>query len=188
MAKSVYKKGELVEIISLAQKGDVKALEELIKRVQKQIYAIFSHLVLKKEDISDLTQETLLKMARSIISLKDVHKFKSWLDQIVTNVFYDYTRKKSNNVVQFSDTDFEELKDKVGCEPGEKCFFSELERIINAAIMTLPYDFRIALVLREYEGLSYSDIAEITKTTIGTVKSRIARARGKLQQELKEFI
>ena len=188
MSKSIYKKGELVEILSLAQKGDVKALEELVKRVQKQIFAVFSHLVLKKEDVSDLTQEVLLKMARSIVTLKDLTKFKPWLDQIITNIFYDYMRKSTNGVIQLSDDEFEGLKDKVGCEPGEKCFFAELERLINAAIMTLPYEFRVALVLREYEGLSYSDIAEITKTTIGTVKSRIARARFKLKQELKEFI
>ena len=78
MPKSIYKKGELSEIVSLAQKGDVKALEELIKRVQKQIYAIFSHLITKKEDVSDLTQEVLLKRARAIFSLKDLKKFKSW--------------------------------------------------------------------------------------------------------------
>lgn len=188
MSKSIYKKGELSEVIALAQKGDIKALEELIRRVQKQIYAVFAHLISKKDDISDLTQEALLKMARSIVMLKDSKKFKPWLDQIITNVFYDYVRKKSDNLIQISEEEFKELKDKLGCEPGEKCFFSELEKIINAAIMTLPYDFRITLVLREYEGLSYSDIAEITNTTIGTVKSRIARARGKLQKELKEFI
>ena len=188
MPKSIYKKGELLEIISLAQKGDVKALEELIKRIQKQVFAVFSHLTAKKEDVSDLTQEALLKMARSIITLKDLKKFRPWLDQIITNVFYDYVRKKNDKVIQISEDEFKELKDKIGCEPGEKCFFAELERVINSAIMTLPYLFRITLVLREYEGLSYSDIAEITNTTIGTVKSRIARARWKLQQELKEFI
>lgn len=188
MPKSVYKKGDLLEIISLAQKGDIKALEELIKRVQKQIFAIFSHLTSKKEDISDLTQDVLLKMARSILSLKDLNKFQSWLDQIVTNTFYDYIRKNNDKVIQISEDEFKELKDKIGCEPGEKCFFTELEKIINTAIMTLPYIFRITLVLREYEGLSYSDIAQITNTTIGTVKSRLARARSKLQQELKEFI
>ena len=91
-------------------------------------------------------------------------------------------------MIQISEKDFKEIKDKIGCEPGEKCFFTELEKIINSAIMTLPYEFRITLVLREYEGLSYSDIAEITNTTVGTVKSRISRARIKLQNELKEFI
>ena len=127
-------------------------------------------------------------MARSIMTLKDFRRFKPWLNQIVTNVFYDYVRKNTDDVIQISEEEFKELKDKLGCEPGEKCFFAELEKIINSAIMTLPYYFRITLVLREYEGLSYSDIAEITNATIGTVKSRIARAREKVRQELKEFI
>ena len=63
-----------------------------------------------------------------------------------------------------------------------------MEKLIQAALMTLPKDLRITLVLREYEGLSYEDIAKITNTAIGTVKSRISRARLKLQKELKEFI
>ena len=63
-----------------------------------------------------------------------------------------------------------------------------MEKIVRMALMTLPKDLRITLVLREYEGLTYDDIAKITNTAIGTVKSRISRARLKLQNELKEFI
>ena len=81
-----------------------------------------------------------------------------------------------------------EIKDKLGCEPGEKCLFSEIEKIIKAALLTLPQDLRISIILREFEGLSYQDISKITNTTLGTVKSRISRARIKLQEELKEFI
>ena len=66
--------------------------------------------------------------------------------------------------------------------------FSEIEKLINTALLTLPKDLRITLVLREYEGLSYNDIAQITNTAVGTVKSRISRARLKLQEELKDFI
>mgnify|MGYP002627570057 CR=1 FL=1 len=81
-----------------------------------------------------------------------------------------------------------EIKDKIGCEPGEKCLFSEMDKLIKAAMLSLPIDLRIVIVLREYEGLSYEDISKVTNTTLGTVKSRIARARTKLQQQLKEFI
>ena len=81
-----------------------------------------------------------------------------------------------------------EIKDKIGCEPGERCLFSEMEKLIKAALLTLPENLRIVLILREYEGLSYDDIAKITHTALGTVKSRISRARLKLQEELKEFI
>ena len=81
-----------------------------------------------------------------------------------------------------------EIKDKIGCEPGEKCLFAEMEKLIKSALLSLPENLRISILLREYEGLSYDDIAKITNTTLGTVKSRISRARIKLQQELKEFI
>ena len=105
-----------------------------------------------------------------------------------TNLYYDFARKNPNKFVELDEKEFNEIKDKIGCEPGEKCFFSELDKIIKLALMTLPKDLRITLILREYEDLSYEDIAKITNTAIGTVKSRISRARLKLQKELKEFI
>ena len=188
MSKSNYKKADINSLILLAQKGEIKALEELIRRIQKHVYAMFLHLLNKKDDVSDLTQETLLKIAKSITQLKDPTNFKSWLNQIVTNQFYDYTRKNPETLVELEEEKLNEIKDKIGCEPGEKCIFSELEKLVRTALMTLPKDLRICLVLREYEGLSYQDIAKITNTAIGTVKSRISRARLKLQKELKEFI
>lgn len=188
MSKSNYKKVDIIKLIPLAQNGDIKALEELIRRVQKHVYAMFSHLTEKREDISDLTQEALLKMAKSLYQLSEPKKFKSWLNQIITNLYYDYARKSPDKFVELDEDKFNEIKDKFGCEPGEKCLFAELERLIRTALFTLPKDLRITIVLREYEGLSYEDIAKITNTAIGTVKSRISRARAKLQSELKEFI
>lgn len=188
MSKSGYKKDDIFLLIKLAQKGEVKALEELIKRVQKHIYAMFSHLTEKKEDVSDLTQEALLKMARAIYQLKEPKNFKPWLNQIITNIYYDHAKKNPSKFIELSEEKFNEIKDKFGCEPGEKCLFLEMERLVKSALMTLPKELRITLILREYEGLSYSDIAKITNTAIGTVKSRISRARIKLQKELKEFI
>ena len=172
----------------MAQKGDIKALEELIRRIQKDVYAMFSHLTEKKEDISDLTQEVLLKLAKSIYQLKDVKNFKSWLNQIITNHYYDFVRKNPDKFIEYDDNKLKEIRDKLGCEPGEKCLFTETEKLIRAVLMTLPKDLRITLALREYEGLSYEDIAKITNTALGTVKSRISRARIKLQEELKDFI
>ena len=172
-----------------SQKGDIKALEELIRRVQKNIFTMFSYLTDKRQDIADLTQEALLKMAKNIRNLKDVNRFRSWLNQIVTNIFYDYIKKHAKyDRLELDNDKLLEIKDKIGCEPGEKCLFSEMEKLIKAALLTLPDNLRIVLVLREYEGLSYEDISKITNTTLGTVKSRISRARLKLQEELKEFI
>lgn len=188
MSKSDYKKKNINTLISLAQQGETKALEELIRKVQKEIYVIFSHLACHKEDIADLTQETLIKMAKSLSQLKNPKSFKTWLGQITTNVFYDYTRKHPNKSVEVNDEKLKEIKDKLGCEPNQRCLLSEIEKLIRTTLLTLPKDLRITLVLREYEGLSYDDIAKITNTAIGTVKSRISRARLKLQKELKDFI
>ena len=189
MSKSTYKKRDINTLVMLAQKGDVKALEELIKRVQKNIFTMFSYLTDKRQDIADLTQEALLKMARGINNLKDVKNFKAWLNQITANIFYDYIKKhaKEKNI-EIDNDKLLEIKDKIGCEPGERCLFSEMEKLIRAAVISLPDNLKIVILLREYEGLSYEDISRITNTTLGTVKSRIARARLKLQEELKEFI
>ena len=188
MQKSGYKKRDLYTLVELAQNGDVKALEYLIRKNQNHIYAVFSYLVEKKHDISDLTQETLIKMAKSLPNLREIKSFKTWLDQIITSVYYDYTRKKAQSPVEINSEKLNEIKDKLGCEPGEKCLYSEVEKLIRASLLNLPSELRICLILREYEGLSYSDIAKLTNSAIGTVKSRISRARIRLQKELKEYI
>lgn len=189
MPNSKYKKKEISSLIICAQQGDSKATEELIRRVQKNVFTMFSYLTDKRHDIADLTQEALFKMAKNINSLKYIDKFKPWLNQIITNTFYDYIKKHAkNNDIEINHNKILEIKDKIGCEPGEKCLFSEMEKLIKAALLNLPENLRIVILLREYEGLSYNDIAKITNTAIGTVKSRISRARLKLQQELKEFI
>lgn len=184
-----YKKGEMDIIIKLSQEGDIKALEELVKRIQKNIFGMFSYLAGKRQDAADLTQEALLKTIRCIQTLKDSHCFKSWLNHIVTTTYYDYTKRKAKDEkIDYDEDKLLELKDKIGCEPGEKCLFSEIDTIIRFALLSLPDNLRIVILLREYEGLSYEDISKLTNTTLGTVKSRIARARIKLQEQLKEFI
>lgn len=188
MVQNVYKKGDFSTLIPLAQNGDIKALEEILRKVQKQVYAVFYHLCDRKEDVSDLTQETLLKMAKSLQQLKNIKKFKPWLDQIIINIFNDFSRKNPNRVIALDETIIQDFKDKIGCEPGEKCILGEMDKLIKTALMTLPKDLRITLVLREFEGLSYDDISKITNTALGTVKSRISRARLKLQKELQDFI
>lgn len=193
--KLQYKKMALEELVVLAQQNDFKALEELIRREQKNVFATFSYLCKKREEVSDLTQEALLRVAKNIQNLKNPKLFKSWLNQIITNLFYDELRKSQRKLDTVSlDDDSEDyvpikfqLLDKK-CKPHEKCISSELEKIIKNAILELPEQFRIAIILRELQGLSYEEIAKATHSSIGTVKSRIARARGKLQEDLKAYI
>ena len=195
--KKQYKSKSLEELIQLAQKDDLDAVEEIVKRNQENIYASFYYLSNNCEDILDLTQEALLKMARNIKKLKDATKFKAWLNQIVTRLFYDYIRSKNRKLktVPIDKKDDEE-QDRFNvadvpckeCTPEQSSLNSELNCIIERSIHKLPDSFRLAIVLREFQGLSYEEIAEITNTNVGTVKSRIARARNKLQEELKAYI
>lgn len=190
-----YKKMSLEEIIILSQQNDYKALEELIKREQRNVYASFSYLSKKDENVSDLTQEALLRVAKNIQNLKNPKHFKSWLNQIITHLFYDELRKTQRKIETISiDEEIEDtpqikfqIPDKK-CKPNEKCMSNELESIIRDAIKALPDKFRIAIILREFQGLSYDEIAIATNSNVGTVKSRIARAREKLQDDLKLYI
>ena len=188
MSKRIYKKEKLETLIPLAQNGDIKALEEIIRKIQKHVYALFSHLTNKKEDISDLTQETLLKMAKKLPQLKNVNRFKPWLNQIITNTYNDFNRKNPSKFIDYEDFNFDDIKESFKLEPTDMYLFGEMEDILKKALLTLPKNLRICLVLREFEGLSYQEISKLTNTAIGTVKSRISRARFRLQEKLKEFI
>lgn len=195
--KLQYKKMTLEELVVLSQQNDLKALEELIKREQKNVFAAFSYLTDKRENISDLTQEALMRVAKNITTLKNPKHFKSWLNTIITNLFYDELRKSSRkpDTISIEETECENsefnilslIPDKK-CKPHEKCISNELEKIIKEAIQNLPEQFRIVIVLRELQGLSYEEIAKITGAGVGTVKSRISRARCKLQEGLRTYI
>lgn len=194
MSGKFYKKIPLAELVLLSQKSDYKALEELIKREQKNIFATFSYLSRKRENIADLTQEALMRMAKGLANLKNPKTFKSWMNQIVTNLFYDELRKINKKPALIS-IDNEQNGESFTAQipdyrhkPLEKAMSLELDQIIKNEIKNLPEHFRIAIILRELQGLSYEEIAEATNTTIGTVKSRIARAREKLQDGLKNYI
>lgn len=184
------------ELIVLSQQDDFKALEELIRKIQKDVFATLSYMLKSSENLYDLTQEVLLKIAKNIKSLQEPKCFHGWLNHITTNTYYDYLRKIKNKPETISleyscpslDMDIKiEIPDNKN-KPMEKCITGECEKQIKKAIRGLPETFRIAIILREFQGLSYEEIANTTNSSIGTVKSRISRARIKLQETLKNYI
>jgi len=197
MTKNSYKKMNLTELIVRSQNDDYKALEELLKREQKNIYTNLIYLSGNNDNVYDLTQEVLLKIAKNIKMLSNPQSYKSWTNQITTNVFYDDIRKNKKKYETVTLDDSEEnsflstiknfFVDKK-CKPPELCISSELDKIIKYEILNLPETFRVVIILRELEGLSYEEIALATNTNIGTVKSRISRARSKLQESLKAYL
>ena len=194
LGKIQYKKMPVDELVILAQNQDYKALEELIKREQKNVFATFTYLNKNSSNVCDLTQEALMRMAKGLSNLKNPKMFKGWLNQIIMNLFYDSLRKNNRlpqTVSIYDEMNLEKshihIPDKK-CKPLEKCLSNELYNVIKKEMQQLPDYFRIPIVLRELQGLSYDEIAQITKTNVGTVKSRISRARSRLQEGLKDYI
>lgn len=197
--KEVYRNMEMRELVERSQQGDHIALEELVRRNEKIIYNTFYHLDPNRTDIPDLVQEVLFRMTKSVKNLRNPATFKFWLNQIITNLFYDELRRKTKRLTTISlDTPVFESEEEQNSYtrditdetkiPEERSLGSELDKTIKEAIDSLPEQFRVAIVLRELQGLSYEEIAELTNSSIGTVKSRLARARAKLQDQIKTYL
>ncbi len=197
MATSYSQKSDR-DLVMACQRREPAAFEELVKRHQKTVYVLLYQLAPDWNDTSDLAQEVFIRVWRSITNLRNPNAFRSWLTQIVTNIFYDELRKRPRKLPTVSMD--EPYKDEESGEnttrdipdeslvPEENALNKELSQVIRESMMKLPEQFRTAIVLREVEGLSYEEIAVITKTEMGTVKSRIARARTKLQEMLKPYL
>jgi RNA polymerase sigma-70 factor (ECF subfamily) len=188
------------DLVIEAQTGNMAALEELVLRHQKSVYVTLYQLMPDRSDISDLTQDVLLRMCRSIKSLRNPKTFKYWLNRIVTNLFYDELRKTPRQLPIVSmDANAPYDDDSEGHNPTQDIpdrrtlpdtgvLNAELDQKIHDAIASLPEQFRMMIVLREIQGLSYEEIASLTDSNLGTVKSRLARARLKLQEMLKPYL
>ncbi|MDR3616069.1 MAG: sigma-70 family RNA polymerase sigma factor [Candidatus Obscuribacterales bacterium] len=187
------------DLVLACQRREPAAFEELVKRHQRTVYALLYQLAPDWTDTADLAQEVFIRVYRSINNLRNPSSFRSWLTQIVTNLFYDELRKRPRRLPTVS-MDEAQSGDEEGdshvtqdvtdthMQPDEKLLSNEMNDVIRKAMMRLPEQFRTSIVLREVEGLSYEEIAVITKTEMGTVKSRIARARTKLQELLKPYL
>lgn len=186
------------DLVLACQKREPAAFEELVKRHQRTVYALIYQLAPEWHDTSDMSQEVFIRVWRNINNLRNPSSFRSWLTQIVTNLFYDELRKRPRRLptVSMDDTiEGDETADMATRDiadtsalPDEKILSHELSDAIRQAMTKLPEQFRTAIVLREIEGLSYEEIAILTKTEMGTVKSRIARARTKLQELLQPYL
>lgn len=189
------------ELVERAQQDDMQALEELVQRYQRSVYLTFYQLAPERNDIADLTQEALLRMCRSIKSVRNPKTFKFWLNRIITNLFYDELRRSPRQLrtVSMDEPLFKgengegegqvsrDIPDK-SLHPEHLVLNTELDEKIHEAIANLPEQFRTIIVLRELQGLSYEEIASLTNSNLGTVKSRLARARLKLQEAIGPYL
>jgi RNA polymerase sigma factor (sigma-70 family) len=178
-------------LIAAAQQGKVDAFNELVLAYQQQVYNLAYRILGDPASAADATQEAFISAFQSFARFRG-GSFKSYLMRIVSNGCYDELRRRKRRPT----TSFEDFGERVDEEvnpalinghEGPEAYTErqEMAHVIQAGIETLPPDQRITLVLSDVQGLSYQEIAEATDVSLGTVKSRLARARGRLRDYLR---
>jgi len=181
------------ELIRQCQQGDKLAFAKLVRAYQQMVFNFLYRLIPEWMDIEDIAQDVWVKVYQSIGKIKNYSSFKTWLHRIAINTYYDRMRKHGQRVeVSIDETD-ENDNDKVREIPDNKFLPEELlldaewKDYVDKKIRALPEQHRNMIVLRDIQNLSYDEIAEVMEISLGTVKSRIARAREKLIAELSEY-
>lgn len=187
---------DLVLQCQVESRPEKAAFAELLRRYQSHVDKVLYHLAPDWPDRADLAQEVWIRVYRNIRRLNEPAKFRGWLSRIATNLFYDELRKRKRvnsplsldapRTVDDGEMDWEIASDTPG--PDEDLVTREFYDQLREAIADLPEVFRTTIVLREIEGMAYEEIADITGVSLGTVKSRIARARQRLQYQLQNYL
>ena len=168
-----------LELIERFKNGDLEGFEMLVKKYQDRVINIAYPLCGNAYDAEYIAQEVFLKIYHWLNGFKREAKFSSWLYRITVNSTYDFLRKGRHKAASLEDIDYTEIADKK-ITP-EDILVKEL---IKDALNKIHFEFRSALILKEMEGLPYEEIAQALKIPIGTVESRISRARQMLKDIL----
>ncbi len=178
------------ELIRLAKRGDVRAFNRLVELYQDMAYHTAYRILGDGDSAADTTQDAFISAYKHLKDFRD-GSFKGWLLRIVTNSCYDYLRARKRRPAEsidnlLADDDDREPPDFINEREGpeEHATRAELNRLLQRGINGLPDDQRIVLVLADVQGLSYEEIATATQANIGTVKSRLNRARLRLRDWL----
>lgn len=178
---------DLDDLMVKCKQGDLNSFEILIKSYSKQVYNILLRILGNQEDAKDVSQEVFIKVYRKINTFQGESEFFTWLYRITLNAAKDFTKKKKVHlsVNELNDSGHELPQDK-GSNP--EAVFVKVERkdAILKALMEIKEDQREIIVLRDIQGLSYEEISNILGIELGTVKSRINRARTRLREILIE--
>lgn len=170
--------------------GDEKAYRELVELYQGQVFSLALRMVRRREDAEDVTQETFVRMFRALARYDTSRPFAAWLMTIASRLCIDHIRRRKVNPVSLtqyepdSDENREMDVEDPGLGPDEITSNSEEEQRSNDLIQSLPPHYRVVVVLRHQQDLSYEEIAQALNLPLGTVKARIHRAREILKQRL----
>ena len=170
-------------VVARAQTGDFLAFEELVRRFRNDVFRLAYYFVREREEAWDLSQEVFIKVHRSLGRFRGEANFKTWLLRITANQCKDYLKKRRLPTVAFDDRVRAEWPSgHLG--PRRALEAQEIGEAIEAALQKLPHKHRTAFVLREFEGLTYEEMAQVMQCSLGTVMSRLHHARKKMQRAL----
>ena len=182
------------QLVEAARQGDATAFRELVQRHQRRAYAVALGMVHDPDDARDVCQEAFLKVHKNLATFEGEAQFFTWLYRIVANLCIDHLRKRRGMKVEFDDALANDDPDEAGISPQRTGFDparaladKELRAQIMAALDKLSPAHRSVLVMREVDGLSYQEMADLMKCSIGTIMSRLFHARKKMQMMLLEY-
>jgi len=182
-------------VVQKVQAGNVGAFDQLVQKYREHIFSVIYNMTSNREDASDLTQETFIKAFQAIGRFKGKSSFFTWIYRIAINTTMTFLKKRGrrryisyeniNEEVSSSEI-FERLTAKNRTEKG--ALIQELQEKLNDSLQKLSPKHRTVVILHEIEGLDHAQIAEITKTSVGTVRSRLHYAKQQLQSYLQDYL
>jgi RNA polymerase sigma-70 factor, ECF subfamily len=175
------------DLVGRARRGDPEAFTQLMMQYQVPLYNMALRMVGRPDDAADIAQEAFTRAWQKIRTLRDA-PFKSWLFQIAANLCYDHFRRgKRYGVMPEDDQTSNVVSLGIATpDPQERAEASERNRLVRESIEALDPDMRLAIILRDVNGMAYDEIAGVLRVPLGTVKSRIARARAQVQERLQQ--
>ena len=180
------------QLVARVQKGDSRAFDLLVLKYQHKIFSLIGRYVHDAHEVQDVAQEAFIKAYRALPKFRGDSQFYTWLYRIAVNTAKNHlvsrSRRPPGSDVEVEDAEYYEggtaLRDIE--TPENALFGAELKQVVEGAIADLPDDLRTAVTLREFDGLSYEDIADIMDCPVGTVRSRIFRAREAIDIKVRE--
>ena len=183
------------QLVERAQRGDKQAFELLVSKYQRKLGRLLSRFIRDSNEVEDVTQEAFIKAYRALPSFRGDSAFYTWLYRIGINTAKNYLVAMGRRAPTTTDIDSEEAE---GFEDGDQLrdlntpenemMSRQVAETVNQTLEELPEELRTAITLREIEGLSYEDIANIMNCPIGTVRSRIFRAREAVAERLRPLL
>ena len=175
------------------QRGEPWAFKALFERHQGWVFNLAYRMVRSRDEAADLTQEVFLRVHRRLPTMKSHEAFLTWLRRIAVNVCKDYLKRRrvaTTPLEQQGDDGESETRDlpDATADPAKGVLGRELKRRLEDAIASLSDDHRAVVVMHHLQGMEVTDIARVMKCSVGTVKSRLSRARAALREQLRGYV